>query len=60
MWFCKQADAGGKGNFNRAPTYVYFDVKVWERRSYVDNNKNLEQGFLGEDEVVVHIRAGHV
>jgi len=51
MWFCKQPD--GKGGFGRASTFVYFDVKVWERRTYVDNSKNLEQGFLAEDEVMV-------
>merc|ERR1712166_470329 len=48
MWFCKQPESG-KGGFSRPSTYVYFDVKVWERRSYVDSNKNLEQGFLDED-----------
>eukprot|EP00656_Telonema_subtile_P025068 TRINITY_DN2719_c0_g2_i9.p1 TRINITY_DN2719_c0_g2~~TRINITY_DN2719_c0_g2_i9.p1 ORF type:complete len:252 (-),score=80.10 TRINITY_DN2719_c0_g2_i9:17-772(-) len=54
MWFCKQPEAQGKGaGFGRAATFVYFDVKVWERRTYVDNSKNLEQGFLPEEEVVV-------
>jgi len=49
MWFHQQPEAGGKGGFGRPATYVYFDVKVWERRSYVDANKNLEQGFLDEE-----------
>lgn len=53
MWFCKQPETQGKGGFGRAATFVYFDVKVWERRTYVDNSKNLEQGFLAEDEVAV-------
>lgn len=52
MWFCKQPESG-KGGFGRPSTYVYFDVKVWERRTYVDNNKNLEQGFLADEEVNV-------
>lgn len=51
MWFCKQPESG-KG-FGRPSTYVYFDVKVWDRRTYVDNNKNLEQGFLADEEVNV-------
>jgi len=53
MWFCKQPESGKGGGFGRPSTYVYFDVKVWERRTYVDNNKNLEQGFLAEEEVNV-------
>lgn len=57
MWFCKQPESG-KGGFGRASTFVYFDVKVWERRTYVDNSKNLEQGFLGEEEVMVQF-GGH-
>lgn len=49
MWFCKQPESGKGGGFSRPSTYVYFDVKVWERRSYVDSNNNLEQSFLEED-----------
>jgi len=56
MWFHKQPSLGamgadGKSGYNRPNTYIYFDVNVWERRTYYDANKNLEQGFLSEEEV---------
>jgi len=56
MWFHKQPSLGamgtdGKAGYNRPNTYIYFDVNVWERRTYYDANKNLEQGFLSEEEV---------
>lgn len=57
MWFHKQpfAAAGmgadGKAAFSRPNTYIYFDVNVWERRTYYDANRNLDQGFLTEEEV---------
>jgi len=56
MWFHKQPSLGamgadGKTGYNRPNTYIYFDVNVWERRTYYDANKNLEQGFLSEEEV---------
>jgi len=56
MWFHKQPSmagmgADGKSGYPRPNTYIYFDVNVWERRTYYDANKNLEQGFLSEEEV---------
>lgn len=56
MWFHKQPSLGamgadGKSAYNRPNTYIYFDVNVWERRTYYDQHKNLEQGFLSEEEV---------
>lgn len=56
MWFHKQPNLGsmgadGKSGYSRPNTYIYFDVNVWERRTYFDANKNLEQGFLSEEEV---------
>lgn len=56
MWFHKQPSlaamgADGRPGSNRPNTYIYFDVNVWERRTYYDANKNLEQGFLSEEEV---------
>lgn len=54
MWFHKQPSLGTMGagqQANRPNTYIYFDVNVWERRTYYDANKNLEQGFLSEEEV---------
>lgn len=56
MWFHKQPNLGsmgadGKSGYSRPNTYIYFDVNVWERRTYYDANKNLEQGFLSEEDV---------
>jgi len=51
MWFHKQPSAPLQNVATRPNTYIYFDVNVWERRTYYDANKNLEQGFLSEDEV---------
>ena len=51
MWFHKQPSAPLQNVATRPNTYIYFDVNVWERRTYYDANKNLEQGFLSEEEV---------
>jgi CCR4-NOT transcription complex subunit 2 len=52
MWFHKQPSLGGTQS--RANTHIYFDVNVWERRTYFDANKNLEQGFLTEEDVRIN------
>lgn len=48
LWF--SCDAQMLQSYDRGG-YVYFDIKVWERRPFPDANQSFIQGFMTEDEL---------
>lgn len=48
LWF--SCDAQMLQSYDRG-SYVYFDIKAWERRPFHDANQSFIQGFMAEDEL---------